>query len=41
MSRKCSLPCLPHDRFPRVSGDEPAGLIEASPCKVFSPRERG
>ena len=31
----------PVGRFPRVSGDEPAGLIAASPCKVFSPRERG
>ena len=27
--------------FPRVSGDEPFGLIPATDVDVFSPRERG
>ena len=28
-------------RFPRVSGDEPAGGGGVSPVERFSPRERG
>ena len=28
-------------RFPRVSGDEPAALLEAKLDLLFSPRERG
>ena len=27
--------------FPRVSGDEPGGLISVTAQSVFSPRERG
>ena len=29
------------NRFPRVSGDEPAHAILGQPANVFSPRERG
>ena len=28
-------------RFPRVSGDEPASLLESKLELLFSPRERG
>ena len=29
------------DGFPRVSGDEPDGDVQAFARKLFSPRERG
>ena len=32
----CALHC-----FPRVSGDEPIEIKDASEADVFSPRERG
>ena len=30
-----------HDRFPRVSGDDPVVFLIHSMTVVFSPRERG
>ena len=33
--------CSVCPRFPRVSGDEPAGVAQSADGYTFSPRERG
>ena len=41
MSRRLALDGLRRIRFPRVSGDEPAGRRVWTVSVKFSPRERG
>ena len=41
MSPSLSVKEARHDRFPRVSGDEPARDRALHGARVFSPRERG
>ena len=41
MSRVEGLDFLAVDRFPRVSGDEPAEITGSYRIETFSPRERG
>ena len=41
MSPRHKTPVTHANSFPRVSGDEPVGLIAAVKAFPFSPRERG
>ena len=41
MSPSLSVKEARHDRFPRVSGDEPDEMPGQRPPPEFSPRERG
>ena len=41
MSRLLPLVCVSVSGFPRVSGDEPYNVEQASALYKFSPRERG
>ena len=41
MSHDAAWADLAHQRFPRVSGDEPLKLVNYRQVDEFSPRERG